>query len=62
MGYVWQSRELICWDGIHPTQYVFFEETETGSPVYTTYVPDYAQFYDAAAADIEAARERIRLT
>jgi len=56
MGYLWQTDELICYDVIHPTQYVFHEDTETCTPVYTAYDPDYATFYAGAAADIERAR------
>jgi chloramphenicol O-acetyltransferase len=36
MGYLWETDELICYDVINPTQYVFHEDTETCSPVYTT--------------------------
>ena len=56
MGYLWQTDELICWDAINPTQYVFHEDTETCTPVYTVYDPDYETFYRNAAADIERAR------
>ena len=38
MGYLWQTDELICYDVINPTQYVFHEDTETCTPVYTEYV------------------------
>ena len=37
MGYLWQTDELICYDVIHPLQYVFHEETETCTPVYSEY-------------------------
>ena len=56
MGYLWQTGELICYDVIHPTQYVFHEDTETCTPVYTEYTEDYPQFYRNAAADIENAK------
>ena len=29
MGYLWQTEELICYDVINPTQYVFHDDTET---------------------------------
>ena len=32
MGYLWQTDELICYDVINPTQYVFYEDTETCTP------------------------------
>ena len=57
MAYLWQTDELIRYDVIHPTQYVFHEDTETCSPVYTTYCPDYETFYKNAAADLERAKE-----
>ena len=57
MGYLWQTDELICWDVIHPTQYVFHEDTETCTPVYTVYDEDYAAFYAGAVRDAERAKE-----
>ena len=56
MGYLWQTDELICWERIHPTQYVFHEDTETCSPVYSTWYEDYDTFYAAALADLEKAK------
>ena len=29
MSYLWQTNELICYDRINPTQYIFHEDTET---------------------------------
>lgn len=57
MGYLWQTQELICYDTINPTQYVFHEDTETCTPVYTVYTEDYVQFYRAALADLERAKQ-----
>lgn len=57
MGYLWQTDELICYDVIHPTQYVFHEDTETCTPVYTTYTPDYETFCAAALRDVEEAKK-----
>ena len=57
MGYLWQTNELICYDVIHPTQYIFHEDTETCSPVYTSYDPDYEVFYRNAVSDIEKAKQ-----
>ena len=56
MAYLWQTDELICYDVINPTQYVFHEDTETCTPVYSHYTPDYAEFYKNAVADVEAAK------
>ncbi len=57
MGYLWESDELICYEEINPTQYIFHEDTETCTPVYTVYYKDYARFYSEALKDIEAAKE-----
>ncbi|MCI5829170.1 MAG: CatA-like O-acetyltransferase, family 3 [Treponema sp.] len=57
MGYLWQTQELICYDTINPTQYVFHEDTETCTPVYTTYYNDYETFYKNALADVEMAKK-----
>ena len=57
MGYLWKSDELICYDRINPTQYVFHEDTETCSPVYSTYYEDYDRFYREALRDLEAAKK-----
>ena len=57
MGYLWQTDELICYDVIHPIQYVFHEDTETCTPVYTEYHEDYGRFYAAALRDLEEAKQ-----
>ena len=57
MGYLWETDELICYDQINPTQYVFHEDTETCTPVYTTYNPDYTLFYKDALNDLLRAKE-----
>ena len=57
MGWLWQTEELICYDVIHPTQYVFHEDTETCTPVYTEYSEDYETFYARALEDLERAKQ-----
>ena len=57
LGYRWQTDELICYDQINPTQYVFHEDTETCTPVYSTYLDDYAVFYRNALEDVEKAKQ-----
>ena len=57
MGYNWESDELICYDVMNPIQYVFHEDTETCSPVYTEYCDDYKMFYEKALNDTEKAKE-----
>lgn len=56
MGYLWQTNEIVCYDVINPTQYVFHEDTETCTPVYTEYNPDYKTFYANAQKDVEQAK------
>ncbi|MBR4752029.1 MAG: hypothetical protein IK077_09735 [Thermoguttaceae bacterium] len=57
MGYLWETKELICYDAINPTQYVFHEDTETCTPVYTKYDEDYQRFYAGAFEDVERAKK-----
>lgn len=57
MGYLWESDQLICYDVVNPTQYVFHEDTETCTPVYTQYHEDYGVFYERAKADIDRAKQ-----
>lgn len=57
MVYRWQTDELLCYDRIHPTHYIFHEDTETCTPVYSLYHDDYQQFYTACMADIERAKQ-----
>ena len=57
MGYIWQTEELICYDQINPTQYVFHEDTETCTPVYSTYYENYEEFYKCALEDVETAKK-----
>ena len=57
MGYLWQTDELICYDCINPTQYVFHEDTETCTVVYTNYNENYELFYKLALEDVEQAKK-----
>ena len=57
MGYLWQTEELVCYDVINPTQYVFHDDTETFTLVYTEYCEDYAAFYANALQDVETAKK-----
>ena len=57
MAYLWQTEDIICYDVINPTQYVFHEDTETCTPVYSNYDPDYKTFYENALADVEKAKQ-----
>ncbi|MBO7703004.1 MAG: hypothetical protein J6S26_01055 [Solobacterium sp.] len=57
MGYLWETEELICYEKINPIQYVFHEDTETCTVVYTEYQEDYETFYQSALLDLERAKE-----
>lgn len=57
MGYLWKTDTLICYDKINPTQYIFHDDTETCTPVYTEYYEDYGKFYAECAQDIKRAKQ-----
>lgn len=57
MGYLYETDELICYDKVNPSHYVFFEDTETCTPVYSEYHEDYRSFYRTVMEDIEKAKE-----
>ena len=57
MGWLWQTEELICYDVIHPTQYVFHEDTETFTLAYSEFCEDYERFYANALADLRRAEK-----
>lgn len=57
MYYDWQTDELYCFDQINPTQYAFHMDTETCTPVYSTYYEDYETFYREAEKDLEEGKK-----
>ena len=57
MDYFYRTGEMVCYDVIHPTHYAFHPDTETCTPVYSTYYEDYATFYVHAAEDLAWAKE-----
>ena len=57
MGYLREKDELICYDVINPIQYIFHEDTETFTLVYTEYDEDYEKFYKTALRDAEEAKK-----
>lgn len=57
MDYWYKTDELVCYDVIHPTHYVFHEDTETCTLVYSEYCEDYNTFYGRTMRDIEQAKE-----
>ena len=56
MSMKWDTQELIEYDKINPTQYVFHDDTETFTIAYTEYFENYEKFYAGAMADIENAK------
>lgn len=56
LAWRYDTQQLIAYDQINPTQYIFHEDTETFTIAYTTYDPDYATFYRRAMADVERAK------
>lgn len=56
MSYLYETGELIVYDKINPIQYIFHEDTETCTPVYTHYFEDYKTFYEKCEKDIEEAK------
>ena len=57
MDYFYETNTLVCYDVIHPTHYAFHDDTETCTPVYSSYDPDYATFYRNAEADLARAKQ-----
>lgn len=57
MGYLWETDELVVYDKINPKHYVFFEEKEICTPVYTEYEEDYQTFYQNVLKDTEEAKK-----
>lgn len=57
MMWKWDTNELVAFDKINPTQYVFHEDTETFTIAYTDYYEDYRTFYDNALEDLNRAKE-----
>ena len=56
MTYFYKTQQLAVYDQINPAQYIFHEDTETCTPVYTNYDADYKTFYQNAVCDIEQAK------
>lgn len=52
----YQTEQLFVYDQINPTQYIFHDDTETFTLVYTLYDPDYSVFYQRALSDMERAK------
>ena len=57
MDYLYKTDTLICYDVIHPTHYVFDEDTETCTTVHSLYYEDYHTFYTNALQDLDKAKQ-----
>ena len=56
MQYLYKENKLVVFDKINPTHYIFHDDTETCSVVYTEYSEDYQNFYDNCTKDIDRAK------
>ena len=56
MAWLYDTNQLICYDKINPTQYVFHDDTETFTIAYTEYNENYQLFYNNALIDLEQAK------
>lgn len=57
MVYRWQTDEVLVFNKINITHYIFDEASETCTPVYTEYDEDYNEFYTRCVKDIEKAKK-----
>ena len=57
MQYLYEKQQLVIFDKVNPVHYVFHEDTETCTVVYTEFQEDYQKFYQQCALDIEKAKQ-----
>lgn len=57
MGYLWQEDKVAVFDKMNITHYVFHDDTETCTPVYTEFDEDYQTFTRRCREDIENAKK-----
>lgn len=57
MVYRWQTNDILIYDKVNPIHYIFHEDTETCTPVYSEYFEDYNTFYKNISIDIEIAKQ-----
>ena len=57
MRYLYQEDKLVVFDKINPAHYVFHEDTETFTIVYTEFSENYQEFYNNCCADIEKGKQ-----
>ena len=57
MQYLYDKQQLIVFDKINPAHYIFHEDTETCTVVYTEYFEEYEKFYNSCVAEIGKAKK-----
>lgn len=55
--YLYPENQLVVFDKINPAHYVFHEDTETFTVVYTEFCEEYQEFYSRCCADIEQGKQ-----
>ncbi|WP_455539152.1 CatA-like O-acetyltransferase, family 3 [Terrisporobacter sp.] len=55
--YLYEEDKLIVFDKINPSHYIFHEDSETCTVVYSEYFEDYNKFYESCIADIDKGKE-----
>ena len=57
MQYLYEKQQLVIFVKVNPVHYVFHEDTETCTVVYTEFQEDYPMFYRQCMSDIEKAKQ-----
>ena len=57
MNYDYKNNNIIVYENINPKHYIFHEDTETFTIVYSEFNEDYEVFYKNCLRDIEKAKE-----
>ena len=57
MCFLYKTNQLICFDKINLTHYIFHQDTETCTPIHSEFNDDYKTFYSNAAKDIEEGKK-----
>ena len=58
MSYIWETDELVVYDKINPKHYVFLDDQEICTPVFTEYNANYDIFYQNMINDTEEAKKK----
>lgn len=57
MVFDYVNKKLLAYNKVNPAHYIFHDDTETCTVVYTEYDEDYDKFYKTCSADIELAKK-----